>query len=217
MSDDVNPYNPGPPVPRTASSASGEYPLEIGFELQEEDEVAALVAKGGRIERPRMYGVSMAIGILLSGFALVAGIAGELPRDLSIQCLVFGVTLFLLGVWLRFGVARFSRRQIAAAVKAAYADPRQRKLGGWIRLSLSPAGIQQSAEHFESLWRWTAIERIEVAEELILFHLGAVQVLLVPKRAFQDEGHVRTFLDAARRFHRRALGDTSETPFYRTL
>jgi hypothetical protein len=220
MSDDVNPYNAGSRVVPAATSPAGEDSLEVGFETQVEDKIAALIAgesfRRSLRQQNSRANIWLMIGIAIGGGLLAMGTVKQMPRDFFKLVVVLAGAPLAVGVWLRFAGPGSLRRRFAAAVIALYSDPRDRRLSDWTRLSIGPAGIRQSAEHFELLLRWVAVDRIEVVDELLLFHLIGVETLFAPKRAFQNDAHLQIFLDAARRFHRGGLGGGSETPFDRT-
>jgi hypothetical protein len=90
-------------------------------------------------------------------------------------------------------------------------------------LALSADGVIERTEMQETRRAWAIFEPVEEGKDLIAFResnvapgttiLGPeVKALIIPKRAFRDEQHMRAFLDEARRFHGEAGADVARSP-----
>ena len=75
-------------------------------------------------------------------------------------------------------------------------------LYGWRRMTIDAERILQVGELMVAGWKWPAVERIEVTDRLVLFFVAQSAALLIPRRAFADEGCLRQFIETAERFHR---------------
>jgi hypothetical protein len=52
----------------------------------------------------------------------------------------------------------------------------------------------------ETLRRWSALDRVEDAEEHLLFVYGNTEFVILPKRAFRDAAYEKEFIATVERF-----------------
>jgi len=83
----------------------------------------------------------------------------------------------------RIGASRFIRNVYAGAPQSIP-----------ITLVLRPDGVVCQAGSGTELTPWQDIRRVEEADQLVFFLSGFTNIHIIPKRAFQDEQHMRTFL-----------------------
>lgn len=207
MSEAVNPYNAGVPPALAAADPAQAYPLSVDFELTAED--VAAIARSSIALRPYLrqrrilaYRL-MTLGLLVAAGWLFYSLE-NLDRSLSQVLAVLAAVLLVRGGYLLAFSTHGLRRALARRVVLSYQEPANHKLLGWRRISIDPASIRQSAPLAEACWKWNAIEQIELVDDYLLLHIGSVQSLVIPHRAFHTDAHFRAFLASAREFHQQA-------------
>jgi YcxB-like protein len=207
MSEAVNPYNAGVPPALAAADPAQAYRLSIDFELTAED--VAAIARSSIALRPYLRQRRiLAYRLMTLGLLVAAGwlfyLQQNLDRNVSQVLAVMAAVLLVRGGYLLAFSAHGLRRALARRVVLSYQEPANHKLLGWRHVSIDPAGIRQSASLAEAFWKWNAIEQIELVDDYLLLHIGSVQSLVIPHRAFHTDAHFRAFLASAREFHQQA-------------
>lgn len=207
MPEDVNPYNAGVPSDPMAGASAQAYPLSVGFEMEPED--VAAVFRSKQALRPYLRQRRMLAYRLMILGLLVAASGLLVPWRIfdrfwdMVLAIVASVLMVRGGYLLAFGAASL-RRALTRSIVRNYQEPRNARLLGRRDASIDAAGIRQSAPLFEASWQWKAVEQIEAVPDYLLFHIGSVQSLVIPQRAFSSAAHYQAFLAAAREFHQRA-------------
>jgi YcxB-like protein len=115
--------------------------------------------------------------------------------QLGIMSLGAAGTLLLLGLFL---APIAIRRQMVQF----FGHGKPSAIYGWRRISIDPERIMQEAEFMLTVWKWPAVERIEVSSHLVLFFIDQAMALIVPRSAFADEATLLAFVETAERFQR---------------
>jgi len=64
---------------------------------------------------------------------------------------------------------------------------------------ITPEGLREKSQHYESLTRWSGVRDIGDTREHIFVMIDNCEAHIVPKRSFADDGHCRRFLDELER------------------
>lgn len=169
-----------------------EADLKLSYKLNRDDYWAAQ----GRILRQGPWrAVSIAFGIWM--ISVLAGSFYVMQADLNWAVLeiayvaltaILGLTLFV-AVVMRF----FSRFKMNRDLKHSDAGP------------LAPTTIEVGAEGIswqdgtiQTWYTWSAFERIEVTDKLILFYSSPVQAIMIPRRVLGGEEAMLSFVASAR-------------------
>ncbi|HVX60138.1 MAG TPA: YcxB family protein [Pirellulales bacterium] len=207
MPEDVNPYNAGAPLLPQAAATAPAYPLSVDFQMTADDAAAAFrsgIALRPYLRQRRVLAYRLLLfGLLVAGSGLLIPLRNVDLTWLVALAVVSALLLFRGGYLLAFGSVGL-RRTLTRTVARRYQEATNERLLGPRRISIDAEGIRQSAELFDASWSWKAIEQIELIDEYLLLHVGSVQSLVIPQRAFTSPGHFEAFLAVARQFHQRA-------------
>lgn len=207
MPEDVNPYNAGAPSAPQAAETAQAYPLSVDFQMTADDAAAAFrsrIALRPYLRQRRVLAYRLMVsGLLVAGCGLLFPL-GAANLSWIVSLLVVSAILLLRGGYLLAFGAIGLRRTLARSVARRYQESGNERLLGPRRISIDAEGIRQSAELFDSSWKWKAIEQIELIDEYLLLHIGSLQSLIIPQRSFTSHAHFEAFLQAARQYHQRA-------------
>jgi len=135
---------------------------------------------------------------------------------LAIGCTIFafdrgdaGILFLIMFAAIALVIAFYSReanwrRLMDRNLRKFYAQGKNRNLFGWHRVTIDAVGYHGKSQYSESIFRWPAIERVDVAPQHVLIYLSSAYSVLIPKLAFRDQGQLDAFVEAARRYHREA-------------
>ena len=145
--------------------------------------------------------VLIALGLLL--IVLYGAFFGT-PVGTVLSCIIYVPLGWLL--W------RLSYRvTVARRLQRALREGENRDLAGTHVLVIHDEGITTTGQMGETKLKWAVVEKTVEDKEHVYIYVSAVSALVIPKRAFQDEQHMRAFLDEIARF-RTALAADARTP-----
>lgn len=76
-------------------------------------------------------------------------------------------------------------------------------------LTISEKGMVSEGENSKTVRDWGSIQRIDKTDRNILIYTGAMEALIVPLRAFDDEVSLKSFIEEVERFSGKTLKSTS--------
>jgi hypothetical protein len=181
---------------------SEQQTMEVEFALDPEDMAAFLAfqSKGGlgRWLFPLFF------AMLLGMFAVNRFGDAHLSLSGGGGLTIFGglaLGAFVLLLLLRpLAVRFFITRSLAQYAK----DPRNHWFFKMARVSITPEGLAVTRPDHTSRTAWTALWKVGVSDDHLFFFTSADAAIVVPRRAFRDEGHFAEFLALARRYHEQA-------------
>ncbi len=182
--------------------------MELQYDLTHDDRLALQrhhLRKLTAVQRSLPYrAVMVAVIVVIYILFRLAMPARTSPTGATF---LFGVALCVIAFLLRVG--ELVRKAIInrVAKKELYGGGETEH----VRLALEPEAVVSQSQWGAGRILWAAVRQIEEAREHIFMTTGAGEVLIIPKRAFQDERHMQVFLDDARRLKREAEAAASRS------
>jgi hypothetical protein len=145
-------------------------------------------------------------GYALLGAAVVAAavvtVATLMIRDVTTLVCVNVLIIAVLPVAAARAIVWSARRGMDEVVEREFEGcPRSTP----VTLTLGPSGISQQTPAASRTIVWSAVGYSQDWPEQITLRCGIVGVLIIPKRAFQSEQHMRAFLDEVNAHRSHAL------------
>jgi hypothetical protein len=134
------------------------------------------------------------IGGIVTGLlvAILIGVFYGTPEWTLLYCAIL-VPL----CWLFWRV--YYRVAMARRLRKLYREGENRGLAGAHVLITDDEGFTSKGQMGEGKLKWAVVERTVEDKDYLYVYISAVSALIIPKRAFRDEQHMRAFLDEARR------------------
>jgi hypothetical protein len=138
--------------------------------------------------------VSLFFGVLGTAM-LILGFAAPMETG-EFDCMpVITGSIMVVGALLFY----LFRRQITTYyARRALRKPEIKRFLGAYQVRLTPEGLASSTNFNANLQSWSALWSIAVGPDHAFFFLGPRQVLIVPKRAFDDYRDFEQFVETAR-------------------
>lgn len=111
---------------------------------------------------------------------------------------VFAFLLGLAGLVRKAMIGRIAKKELYGGGETEH-----------VRLALEPEAVVSESQWSAGRILWGALRQIEEAQEHIFISVGAGEVLIIPKRAFESAQHMQAFLDEVDRLRAVAAGAAS--------
>jgi len=130
------------------------------------------------------------------GLLAVLILLSETPWETlrAIRPLLLGPVLFLLLMVL------LARRRGGRTIASVLDEGVNKGLFGTRRIALTHEGVTESGDFGTSQTPWSTVERIAFDQNYAFIYTSAISAVLVPKRAFAEEGQFEEFMETAQRF-----------------
>jgi hypothetical protein len=186
MADEINPYNAAARPATMSESMLDPSPTTADFMLQLDDVVEmSLHAPANRRQRRKV--------ILVCLVGSLGGLLLVLNREVR-----FGGIIIMAALWASLAsilspLWRWRIKRLCAQIHAGDLPWQQ-------TVNLSSAGLKTTTPRVEALYRWHAIQQIDVTPTRALFYVNGAQAVIVPARAFRSESQFHGFVTLAREF-----------------
>jgi len=179
--------------------------LTIEFELTPEEWVETVLA---HLRKDRDTRKTTRVGQLLLGFilamlslsALLGGSLYEIPYLVA----AFSFAILAFPVTVRF----LNKRQLGRMARRGTSNG----TFGPHRIRLTPEGMLDETTGYSLLTRWSAIERVDQSEHVLMVYLGPQAFVPIPVSAFRDSDQLRRFSDRFFTEVNAAKGSTTTLP-----
>ena len=166
--------------------------MEVTVEIVEDDIVHFNEHIRGRMPAMRrqfLYAWMLVCFLMFALASVLLAIEGRIELFLAIP---MGL-LILIYPWLaRIGLRRSIRRMLRAGDNHAIYGER--------RIMLGREEIRFDSVHGYGGWYWPAVQAIDVDDRMLMIFTSSIQAVIVPRRAFADEGEFDSFVSAAQYF-----------------
>lgn len=137
----------------------------------------------------------MMLVIILANFSIVLIghldlLAGERQREMSVAF----VTLIASSLVIFGFLALIGRGFIRPTLKRRLRDGTFKSFFTKTKVEISPAGINAKSDMTETTMKWLAVIDIAANPDAIYIYLNSIQALVIPRRAFADDGVFDKFL-----------------------
>jgi hypothetical protein len=175
--------------------------LEVEFDLQPEDLLALQRFQGeeneGHFGWESLWWLPLVLAVGAAHF-----FGKEAPRVMVAgMAFLFGA---VVGGWARRLLSWYPRAG-PSSVELPHLDPRDSWEYEQQRVTIGPDGVKWAHPRRTVFWRWTAFWKIGVTNSHLFFFESSDTALIVPRRAFSDDGGYERFVVLVRRYHRDVL------------
>lgn len=196
MSDDVNPYNAGPPTSPQHDLPPPPVPSAMSFEYEQnvDDlvEFSLHLLRRPRNRLRRWFFVALIFGVwLVAAWELCSQIALGQPAQLQLQ-----IVVVLLGIILVGKIPPVAR----ARLKTSCRKLNRNILPLRVLVAIGPEGIRTATSTSDERRLWGAFERLDVDNSCAYLHSSDFQAIIIPSRAFASGAHFQAFVESARQF-----------------
>ena len=138
-----------------------------------------------------------------AGIAAIVLVKAGSPMEPS---WLFWLLLFLVVFTLLYLVdfPRKRRKRIEKLARRLLSEGKNKGILGAHRLSITPEAVRATTEFGDGVTKWPAVEKIAVTDAYAFIYVGAVNALIVPRRAFADESEFQKLVETAERFRQDA-------------
>lgn len=178
--------------------------MTVRFDFTKDDLVTFCMyhySKSGTVRRQKWLGLFSCIALWLSFWGLLGILSQASEEKAPLLWPAFGATPLLAGVYLFY--LRSARRRI---LEGMFAEGKNRGLLGPKEITLTPVEITAAGDLRSTTIRWKGVERIVETDTQVLIYCGALDAVVVPRRAFASDADLAAWVETASRYQAGARG-----------